>query len=921
MNHLLFYLLIFASAVATGYAQVETPQQSLNQYVVFLNQSVGVLIQRFQMMQAYQADVAQYPKQADHLLRLPSSGPLEAYYYQKALAGNGLTATEKQRLTASAQLLWQLLTKLDQTAKALETYVRLKAYQQDNFKQSDALTKEIVALINEFSSKKKAFYDQIQRIYRRYQPYLPSDPYLTTEKEMEQVLLSQQQLLDSLPYYLHEESYSLWPTAQVQQSMLVDEEKLPVFGKAKSVIDYPASDAINSFTAELRSMQALKRRAVDENTFAAQQSAQHGNAVYLSLLKQYNQGLLASYHTFVTYSQSIKQLLNQPLFSPVVKLEPLPSVVPGATPTVPFQDKPHQSFSVKRAVRPATRATLGTLNDYVEYINESLRQMHRLQVLLRNYQTSAEYYRDPSRSSQRAGLTYSHAEYNVPVSTYQLLLNSSGSIPQPYRAAMTTQADVLLRMLQEMDGLSIELIAYTTEKRYLYDRLLRSDAILDRYAYLFDTFDQKKEQLYTDLRRIYESFPAADPTSSWIIAGNALQKTLDDNKAIMFGVKSFLGGEATRLPLVRKAEAGAKQLITDEYQNLKGLKRFGRSNGLCPYSPYEDLAANSIRFAELAQNVKSDQSVLTTHPYESFYYFYNNELVYQYNKFCELAKVGLLKAINQPDMFAFHRVSVPKLPDSISLKTGSLANSLVVKSKPTNGNKPGNKPIVEQANQATSPLTDQATSLQRDTVYINQSRVDTVYLDRTEQRTIIPSLNGFAANNMVLLLDVSGSMDSPAKLPLLKRSIKSLLTLLRPEDQLSIVVYSGKARVVLKPTSGTKSAEIARIIDELQSDGDTDGNGGLRLAYKVANKQYLRAGNNRIILATDGEFPVSDEVLQLIGENARQDVYLTVFTFGRNALTGQNLKKLSELGHGRYAHITTETADLQLILEAQAKPK
>ncbi|MCU7371021.1 VWA domain-containing protein [Paucibacter sp. O1-1] len=127
--------------------------------------------------------------------------------------------------------------------------------------------------------------------------------------------------------------------------------------------------------------------------------------------------------------------------------------------------------------------------------------------------------------------------------------------------------------------------------------------------------------------------------------------------------------------------------------------------------------------------------------------------------------------------------------------------------------------------------------------------------------------------------------------------------MLRAEDQISIVLYSGKARVVLKPTSGSKAAEIARQIDLLQSDGDTDGNEGIRLAYKVANKEYIRGGNNRIVLATDGEFPVSDEVMQMIGENARQDVCLTIFTFGRNAQTGQRPKKLSQLGQGNsYAH-------------------
>lgn len=172
---------------------------------------------------------------------------------------------------------------------------------------------------------------------------------------------------------------------------------------------------------------------------------------------------------------------------------------------------------------------------------------------------------------------------------------------------------------------------------------------------------------------------------------------------------------------------------------------------------------------------------------------------------------------------------------------------------------------------------------------------------------------------MVLLLDVSASMNSLYKLPVLKKSIKSLLNLLRPEDQISVIVYSGKARVALKPTSGAKADEIAHVIDQLQSDGDTDGNGGIQLAYKVANKQYIRAGNNRIVLATDGEFPVSDEVYQLVGESSRQDVFLTIFTFSRKEINSQSLKKLAQLGKGTYAHITPENANLQLILEAQAK--
>lgn len=911
MNLLSISLLLVVSTFATVYAQSETPQQSLNQYVAFLSQSAEVLTRRFQMVQTYQDEAIQYRDKHGSGLSLSSSGPLEAYYYQKALAGNGLTAAEKQRLNTGTEALWQLLTKLDKTGKALETYVRLTTYQRDDLKQSDALIGEMQGIFDQFSRDKALLYGQIQRIYHRYQPYLPNDPYLTMEKEMGQVLLSQQQLLDSLPCYLNEASRSTWPVILIQQSMLADEKRLASFGKARSGIEYPASDAVSGFVSELRILQRLKRRAIDENTFATRQSAHYGNAVYWSLLNQYNQGLLASYRNFVGYSKSVRRLLDYPALSPVFTPEPAVSGAPATTQTPPFADKSSMPFQIKPATSPASRATFLALNGYVEFINESLRQMRIVQVLLRNYQESATYYRDPAQANKRASLTYKHDDYQVPVSAYQLLLNNSAAIPPPYRTSLTNQADVLLSMLQEMDGLSIELIGYTTKKQYLDDRLTRSDAILDRYAYLFTTFDQKKEQLYSDIRRVYESYPAAAPTSSWQIAGRALQKTLDADHTILFGVKAYLTTEQPHLPATDEAETQARKLLADEYQNLNGLKRYGRNNGLCPYSPYEDLAENTARFAAMTQKVSARSSSSTTHHYQSFFYFYNNELVYQYNKFSELAQVNLLKVINQPDVFAFRRLPPSKQPEAAPNMISPITAVSPINSKPGSDNRPAGK----TDKVAPTPANP------RDTVYVERNRVDTLYLERERLLKASPSLDGFAANNMVLLLDVSGSMDSPVKLPLLKRSIKSLLALLRAEDQLSIVIYSGKARVALKPTSGTEAAIIARVIDELQSTGDTDGNGGLRLAYKVANKNYLRAGNNRIILATDGEFTVSDEVLNLVRDNSRQDIHLTIFTFGRNPLIGQNLQKLSQAGGGTYAHVTAKTADLQLIMEAQAKKR
>jgi len=180
-------------------------------------------------------------------------------------------------------------------------------------------------------------------------------------------------------------------------------------------------------------------------------------------------------------------------------------------------------------------------------------------------------------------------------------------------------------------------------------------------------------------------------------------------------------------------------------------------------------------------------------------------------------------------------------------------------------------------------------------------------------------MEGYAINNMVLLLDVSGSMNMPEKLPLLKQSVLNMLSMMRLEDKVSIVVYSGKAKVLLPPTSFKEEEKIKKVINELTSSGKTDGNAGLKLAYKVADGNYLRGGNNRIILATDGEFPVSDEIRESIEKFSKEDIFLTVFNFGKQNNASQNLKKLSDLGKGNYTYINKTNAEHTLIKEAKSK--
>ena len=164
-------------------------------------------------------------------------------------------------------------------------------------------------------------------------------------------------------------------------------------------------------------------------------------------------------------------------------------------------------------------------------------------------------------------------------------------------------------------------------------------------------------------------------------------------------------------------------------------------------------------------------------------------------------------------------------------------------------------------------------------------------------------------SNLTFLIDVSGSMSNNNKLPLLKSAFEVLVQNLRKEDKVSIVVYAGAAGVVLEPTSGDKKEKIMQAIRNLNAGGSTAGGQGIELAYKLAQENFKKNGNNRVILATDGDFNVgmsSDKAMQTLIEEKRQSgVFLTCLGFGMGNYKDSKLETLADKGNGNYAYIDT----------------
>jgi Ca-activated chloride channel family protein len=165
------------------------------------------------------------------------------------------------------------------------------------------------------------------------------------------------------------------------------------------------------------------------------------------------------------------------------------------------------------------------------------------------------------------------------------------------------------------------------------------------------------------------------------------------------------------------------------------------------------------------------------------------------------------------------------------------------------------------------------------------------------------------ARNLVFLIDSSGSMDEPDKMPLLKASMRLLINRLTARDRVGIVVYAGASGVALESIPGDRKARIHSVLASLQPDGSTNGGAGIQAAYRMARDHFIKGGVNRVILATDGDFNVGitnqGDLLRMIERERESGVSLSVLGFGTGNLKDSTMEKLADTGNGNYSYIDT----------------
>ncbi|WP_276372981.1 VWA domain-containing protein [Chryseolinea sp. H1M3-3] len=921
MRLLIPFLLFQIPILST--AQISAVQQkALNSYVEYANRSAEEVEAVVKSIISYYPTIHQ--KQSWGAPRYTCPIQLEDYFLNEARKqSKGLSPVLSTALNTKLNELRDEAEQVDAKCKALDTYHKLEDYKQDNFAKAITIINELQLLVIDYRKKQAALQSELETGYKKLTAASTQNANHKADAMMRAQVAKEKVFIDSWSFNIKEEIHTGWSVELLQQSILETDAQLSALQKFKPVLQYPASSMWTSFQSSLSSVLSAKRAGLDEYNFEAKKSDKHTNDVYLELINYYNGTLVSDYNTFIQFAQQNGYYgLKLIKYVPAFEIRTAAKVV--EVDVKKFKDIPRSAISIAPIKTAIPKTVYQSLSNYVDFINETWSQTRRLQSILSSFNSTASYYKTLETYNRTGGMSFNYEDFQLPLSQYQKTLSDSKALPPSISKSLNEQTEVVLNILKEMDDLSASLEIETSEKRYEKDHLKKVYEILERQKVLFEVWDERKELLYEDVRKVYDAYAISTPANPWYVSGKALRQLTDlDHEGVFTAKASYKRGEFNPIS-TEKIDGSLREVISKEYENMKGIQKIGRNNGLCPYTPYEDLPATSKSLSEALKKVKPSNASRYQHPYYSVIYHYN-DIVDDYNKFCELSKeVLLLKTVKQPELFQVQYPDAKPEKETASQRSGALPNehkevSAVVTSTPT-VERPKEAEHAEKktdVSQEPPVRVVEKTKVVHDTVYVE--RRDTVYISEPGEN--LRSMEGYATNNMILLLDVSGSMNAPEKLPLLKKSVLDLLAMMRPEDRVSIIAFSGKPKALLESVSFKDEQKIKNAINELKSSGKTDGNAGVKLAYKVADENYIRGGNNRIILATDGEFGLNDETRQLIEKFSKDDIFLTVFNFGKGVGASKALERLAKLGKGNYRYISKSNVDLQLIGEAKAKKK
>ncbi|MDX1906711.1 MAG: VWA domain-containing protein [Bacteroidia bacterium] len=449
---------------------------------------------------------------------------------------------------------------------------------------------------------------------------------------------------------------------------------------------------------------------------------------------------------------------------------------------------------------------------------------------------------------------------------YEATATDYALIPTTTRSALNRHRDEMMYVMIEVLGLCDSLAVYVARGHYLSEPNLQSLYIrLQRISLLYTDFQQLHDKLEYAMRPVARILPPAL---------NDLAILMERSRDLVRSIR--YSPEATTVHIARLRQAiHAAQVAAPLHKNsleVMGLRYDTENTG------YLHLIGYASQLADRAEEfLKSKGPPGLYADYPLTYYYYNERMISLYNHH----KYGINAYYNQ--FIGFTRTVYPHKMDETPIF------------------------LVAERTQPAPPDVAQALP---------------PAAEAPEDIMVQPApktLEGAATTHLIFLLDVSASMNKPERLPLLKASLAELLDLMRPEDRVSIIAYSGKVQVLVSNLGAQDKEDILSTIRTLQASGETQLRQGLQEAYKLARTHYIRGGNNRIVLASDGAFDISPGLKNTLTELNNSLIPVSILVVGRviPAQTASSLSELARVGGGTYYHMTQANAHEILIREAR----
>lgn len=856
MKAFLLSLVLVFSIFSSSFGQLRPERQkALNRYLLFSDkvsvEAKGILkcllfhnrkVKRYKRMQRIY-----YSVKAPSCQKYPE---ILRSLYQKALRG-GVGS-----LNARTKAIYRIFSKFKELELDLKQYYSSKAYKKDKFAHDEEIMSAYEQLFEELQDQNLQLNQQVLQMGK--QTYKASNPYHKLERKMRELLRAEDDFQRKIVFSLE----SISPQADVDEALLKESvQKLEKLVKELPTINSLRlrGFAVMSYTSFLRAANTLlesRRKLWDQSTITYQKS-RYRSSYYSSrysvygYFKQYIDNCRRNRIYFLYHSQVVPRFTTQ--------AAPKPKDMQVTFKN--YRDKPVPTLPSLSHSQPMSLRTLKSLNNYIECINQSITRNNRLVSTIKSHDRRvkrilvqekelAESKKNPTpvntgaKRRKRKYIYYPRyftRNYYYPKSLFYGVKQSSRALPQGYREVLNAQMENIQNILEEMVGLGYQLNTYLKKRGYKADQFAKSRQILQRYKYLFEVFDKKRDQLYADIQKIKNAYPVNPKALSASNDRKILEKALDLGEPVMTAAKEFIQKKSQKL-----LEPSTATPLKNEFANVqidyssrnRSLKRNWRT------------IRTFIKATESLSQARGKYRV-SSQTVQSLYYKYNR-LIKKYNESIKFVMNPTLKKMLHPKVLSFDKV--------------------------------GYTPC--------------------DCGNVNE------VVDMT-------SMKGFAHNNLMLLLDVSGSMKD--ELPMLKDALKYLVNIMRPEDKVSVVVFGSDAQLMLRPTSAKYKDQIMQAIDTLKSSGRTNGEAGLKLAYQWIQNNYKSNSNNRIILASDGEFSISDQLYSMIRQKSDEKIILSVFSFADQLKAYQKLKKLTTLGKGNLEAVVEGNVTYKMVREAQSK--